>query len=174
MKLKFKNQKQNKINLLTKEYDLLTARHANSSELINNLEEQAANLKVQLDTARQLTIEQKAYRKTLAQTMNKGLFSAFYQVDPETGQIRMNNDKAFAKYINKQNSSDKYKNSYKKKDDIPDYLKEYYTYDKNKKQYTIKNGYKNTVQKLINSHNENSVIKVIISILKSFKNKIGP
>ena len=90
---------QNKINILTKKYDLLTAQGESSAKLAKNLKEQYQNLVSMKKTSEQLVKEQKAYRKTLAQKANKGLFGAFYTVDPSTGEIYLANDDAFGKYV---------------------------------------------------------------------------
>ena len=94
-------EKQNKINILTKEYDLLTAKGASNKKLAVKLEEQAKNLQIQLDTAKQLAEEQKKYREEYINRANNGLFGAFYHADPNTGRISLSNDEAFMKYVKK-------------------------------------------------------------------------
>ena len=106
--LKLIEATQNEINKLTKKYDLLTTKGAETSDLSANLKEQAKQLQIQLSTAHQLRIEQENYRKDLIKTANQGLFSAFYRADPKTGQVYLANDEAFMDYVKKQGLDNKY------------------------------------------------------------------
>lgn len=96
---------QNKINILTKEYDVLVAKGAGTKEIADNLREQAKNYQVLLSATQQLAEEQTKYRnETYIPEANKGLFGAFYTADPKTGQIYVANDSAFLNYIKNGNN----------------------------------------------------------------------
>ena len=170
---------QNKINILTKKYDLLMSRGAGIEKRRKNLQQQADLLQTQYNTAQQLVAQQSKYRSQRASEMNRGMFGAFYQVDPKTGTIRLSNDSDFAKFVGKKNSSlvnngkiaantaftRKYDSTeiaalqekeVKEKygsttSGPPEYLKEYY--QKNKKgQWELKKNKKSAAEKAVAGH----------------------
>ena len=94
---------QDHLNTLTKQYDLLTEKgiknNTDAAKAAENLTKQYKDQVVQLKTNNALVVEQSKERARMAANMNSGLFSAFYQMDPTTGQITLKNDEGFSDYI---------------------------------------------------------------------------
>ena len=96
---------QTKINKLTQEYNLLEKQGANSKDLVKNLKEQYKLLESNKKVSEDLASQQRKYRKTLLDQVNKGqgqygLLSAFYGAD-SSGRLTLKSDKEFQKFVNK-------------------------------------------------------------------------
>ena len=99
--LKLIEKTQEKINKLTKEYTILENDSLATEKRLANLKEQYESREKNKENRQKLVEEQTKARTDLINAANKGLFSAFWQADSDTGTIELAGDQAFKDYLKK-------------------------------------------------------------------------
>ena len=89
---------QRTINNLAKEYSILEGDNASQKSRLQNLQKQYKITKKDLEFRKEFIKEQKQSRESMADMLNKGMFSAFYTADAKTGKVALKNDNSFINY----------------------------------------------------------------------------